>query len=259
MTKNVVAEAKTTAIADAALFEGLPTGLEYVKSSDLLIPRLTILQGLSPQVIPSKPEFIKGATVGDFCDVGVGQVAKELVLVPVAFRKEFLRWAPRTSGKGLVNNYGSDDSILKQTTKDDRNRNIMNDGSGDYIAETYQFFCINLSMNNRLSFYPLASTNLKKARGWLTLLTQEELVGKNGKFLAPMFYRAWNVQSVPASNASGDWYAPKFSPAQPIMELFPDGSLLKACVDFQKQINEGLVKGDLAQDEEQPDDKNKAM
>jgi hypothetical protein len=257
MSKEV-AKAATTAVADVSMFEGIPTGLESVTTKDLIIPRLTILQALSPQVNANKPEYIKDAKVGDFCDVGVGQIAKELVLVPVIFRKEFLRWGDRKSGKGLVNNYGTDDSILKQTTKDEKGRNVMNDGSGDYIAETYQFFCINLSMNNRYSFYPMASTNLKNARRWLTLLTQEELQGKNGKFTAPMFYRAWHVTSVPTSNSQGDWYAPKFEPAQPIMELFPDGSLLKAAKEFMEQAKSGLVRGDLGADDEAEGDSSKA-
>ena len=78
-------------------------GLENVSTSDLLIPRITILQSLSPQLQRNKSEYIEGAQSGDLCDVGLGELLpKPLWVLPVYFKKQWLEWAPRASNKGLV-------------------------------------------------------------------------------------------------------------------------------------------------------------
>jgi hypothetical protein len=93
-------------------------GLENVTASDLIIPRLAILQDLSPQVKKTKPEYIEGAQVGDICDVGTSELFEPpLIFLPVHYVKQWLEWAPRASGKGLVKIH-NDNSILEKCTRD---------------------------------------------------------------------------------------------------------------------------------------------
>src|SRR3989304_975795 len=77
--------------------------MENVGIGDLLVPRLTIIQDLSPQRKPNKAEFISGAETGIVCDVGTGDLFPDGVLfLPVYYRNDYLEWAPRSTGKGLV-------------------------------------------------------------------------------------------------------------------------------------------------------------
>ena len=118
-------------------------GLENVGAGDLLVPRLAILQDLSPQLKKSKTEFIEGAKVGDICDVGTGELFPEgIMFLPVYYRKDYLEWAPRASGKGLVNIH-ADPAILDQCSRNEKNQPILE--NGNLIAETAQMFGLNLS------------------------------------------------------------------------------------------------------------------
>src|SRR5262245_10243202 len=96
------------------------TGLENVGARDLLIPRLTILQGLSPQVTKGRPEYDKDARVGMIYDVGLQEgFGDEVDILPVHYTKVWLEWAPRASGKGLIAAHDSAD-ILEETTVDEK-------------------------------------------------------------------------------------------------------------------------------------------
>lgn len=210
--------------AEMLEFGGGPTGLENVTASDLIIPRLTILQALSPQLQKTKPEhFIAGAEAGDFCDVSSGNVYKgELLLLPCAFVTVYLEWAPRNSGKGLVHNHGQDDSILKECKKDDRNRQFL--PNGNYIAQTAQFYVLNMTpgAGGQRSYIPLAATQLQASRKWLSQIygeqwgrfrtDQGEILKRDGASIqAPLYYRLWKAKPVSQSNNDGTWYGWRFS------------------------------------------------
>lgn len=235
--------------ADPAMFEGLPTGFENVTAKDLIIPRLVILQGLSPQLDKNKPEYIKDAASGDFCDAATSEVWKEgITIIPCYYATVYLEWAPRASGKGLVANHGTDiDKAHKHASMNEEKRWVTKDGN--LIAETATFFVLNMSAGGRRSFVPMTSTQLKNARQWMTILTNERIVRRDGtEMQAPLFYRSWEAYSVGQSNAKGSWNGWKFRPGKTILEL-GGKALLDEAVEFHKQAKEGLVQGDLAGEE----------
>jgi len=238
-----------TTANDDMFFSQAGDGLENVKSNDLIIPRLTILQALSPQVQAKKPEYIQGAQVGDICDVGTGEIFEPpLVFLPVHYVKQYLEWAPRSSGKGLVKIHDSAD-ILEQCTMDEKNRAHL--PSGNYIAETAQFFGLNISAGGRRSFLPMSSTQLKKARRWLTLATSEKVARPDGStFTPPLFYRTYNISVVDESNAEGSWAGWKIERGAKLQEL-GDGwqNLYKEAMDFRDSIKRGELRGDLDREE----------
>lgn len=223
-----------------------PTGFENVSASDLLIPRINILQKMSPQIDKSDPAYIAGAEYGDFCDTGTGEIFKEsMSVVPCFYAMVYLEWAPRGSGKGLVANHGTDASCLKNATPDEKRRMVL--PNGNYIAETATWYVLNLSANRRRSFIPLTSTGLKRSRQWLTLLTSERLKRPDGtEFVPPMWYRSWNITTVEEKNNDGSWKNWKFSPGDPILALDPTKTILREAKDFFEQARDGLVKGDVA-------------
>lgn len=237
-----------TEIADEELFHSGVTGLENITSADLLIPRLTVIQALSPQLQRNKPEYIEGAQIGDFCDTGTNEVFKgPIELLPVFYATVQLEWAPRNSGKGLVKNHGTDRSILEHTVRDEKNRNILS--NGNYIAETATFYVLNLTAGGRRSFVPLSSTQLKAGRRWCTMITAERV--NRGGVAVPvpvLFYRSWIATSIEQSNAEGNWMGWKFSPDKKVMDIDPTKNLLREADAFARDAKAGLVKGDVAAD-----------
>ncbi len=221
-------------------------GLENVGSRDLIIPRITILQALSPQVQPKKPEYIQGAQIGDICDVGTQEIFESpLVFLPVHYVKQYLEWAPRSTGKGLIKVH-DDAAILDECTRDEKNRPITADGN--LIAETAQFFGLNISAGGRRCFLPLASTQLKKARRWLTLATSEKLRREDGTtFTPPLFYRTYNLSTVDEGNADGDWAGWKIERGSALVELDGWKDTYQEAMDFRDSIKKGDVRGDVSE------------
>jgi hypothetical protein len=224
-------------------------GLENVTASDMLVPRLTILQGLSPQVKRGKAEYIEGAQEGDICDVGTGELFKGGVLfLPVYYRKDYLEWAPRSSGGGLVNIH-SDPSILDECTRNEKKQPIL--PNGNLIAETAQFFGFNLSTpDRRRCFIPMASTQLKKARKWITLATSEKLKRSDGsEYTPPLFFRTYDLTTANEENAQGSWsgWVINRGPALPELAIGVNWQQLgQDALSFREVLASGDMKGDVS-------------
>lgn len=225
-------------------------GVEKVVAKDVLIPRLVILQALSPQVQKKKAEYIEGAEVGDFCNVATSDIYKESVLViPCFFITNYLEWAKNRGG--LAANYGDDPSILQKTTRNEKNQNIL--PSGNIVEETAQWYCLLNSggLWERI-FFPLKATNLKHSRKWMTLCRAENITKKDGTlWKPPLFWRSWQLTIVDASNEQGDWFTFKPEKRETTLELDTSKGLLNQCMSFYTDLIGGKVKGDIesSQDE----------
>jgi hypothetical protein len=178
-------------------------------------------------------------------DVGLQEGFPEGVqIVPVHYAKAYLEWAPRNTGKGLVKIH-DDEAILDGTTRDEKNRNIL--PGGNYIAETAQFFILNLTAEGRKSFIPMTSTQLKKARRLLTLAQSERLTRADGStFTPPLFYRTYNLTTVPESNAEGNWMGWKIERGPALNELEGWQEHLAEIKTFREALIRGEAKGDLS-------------
>jgi hypothetical protein len=240
-----VSENLPAATNDFSAFDSGDTGFENVTSKDLIIPRLTILQGLSPQVTQGKPEFDPEAKVGDVYDVGLQErFPNGVVFIPVLYSKAYLEWAPRNSGKGLQGIH-TDDKILDDTEQDDKGRPTLK--NGNYIVETSQLYGINVTAAFRKCFLPMSSTQLKKARRLLTLATSEKLQRADGsEFTPPLWYRSYSLTTVPESNAEGSWMGWKIERGQALNE-FPNWQQHLADIKaFRESLVKGEAKGDLS-------------
>ena len=224
-------------------------GLDNVTASDMLVPRLTLLQSLSPQLKARDSAYIEGAKVGDICDVGTGEVfAGPIMFLPVYYRKDYLEWAPRASGGGLVAIH-RDPAILEQTTRNEKKQPLL--PNGNLISETAQFFGLNLSAERRMCFIPMSSTQLKKARKWVTLAAAEKLRRADGsEYTAPLFYRTYELGSADESNAQGDWsgWTVNRGPALPEVDFGGSGwqSIAQVASEFRRSIMGGEMKGDVS-------------
>lgn len=218
-------------------------GMETVTARDMLIPRLTIIQALSPQLKPRDSNFIEGAKVGDICDVGTSEIFDQpLAFLPCAFNKVWLEWAPRKSGKGLVAIHTSD-AILQKCSLSEKNQQFHGE---NIVIETSQVFGLNMNAMMRRSFISFASTQTKKAKKWLTLANGEILKRSDGSlFTPPFFYRIYNLTSTEESNNEGDWAGWRIDRGDILPSLGENWKdVMKLCVDFQKSILAGEVLAD---------------
>lgn len=258
-TKDIAHRQRTEVAGSGAFDRFAGAGMENVGARDVLIPRLAVLQDLSPQVKKQRSEYIKGAEPGLICDVGTGDlIGEKLHFLPVAYNKVWIEWAPRETKRGIVRIH-PDDSILAECGVNDRNQPITE--KGNLIAETAQFYGFNLDRDMRPSFLPMASSQLKVGRQWMTFAMQEKFNDSKGNLQkAPIFYRSYELTTVPTSNGDNDWFLWKVERGPSMEELFKQEDRLREaiqnCIQFQQQIQTGAKKGDLSGYDDGPDDSN---
>ena len=184
--KNIT-EKKSTDVAIASAFEeDAGGGLENMTADDFTIPRLKILQALSPEVNKRDGKYIEGAASGDITNT----VTKELyteenpcIVLPVAYKRLFLEWGPRETGGGLVKQH-TDASILNETTKDSSYADVL--PNGNYIQTSATHYVLVLEGDSfQQAMIPMAGTQL---------------------FTPPSYSHKYKLTTVPESNDRGQWF-----------------------------------------------------
>ncbi len=101
---KAVTVASNTDIAERPSWMGEGTrGSEEVGIQDLTIPRLQMVQSLSPQRKKNEAEYIEGAEEGMLFNSVTNDLYPEFVLfIPVYFRMEWVVWKHRDTGGGFV-------------------------------------------------------------------------------------------------------------------------------------------------------------
>lgn len=237
-------------VIDDELLSMRNMGSENVKGKDILIPRLQILQALSPQIMKKKAEYIDGAEIGDFCNVATGDIFKESVLVvPCYFITAYIEWVKNRGG--LAANHGDDPTILAKCIRNEKAENIL--PNGNIVQETAQWYCL---LQNGITwqrvFFPLKATNLKHSRKWLTLCQTESVVlPDNNVWKPPLFWRSWKLIIVDDSNDQGDWATFRPEKGELIMDLDPSKQLIRQCKSFYEEIRTNKVKPDLEQTQDE--------
>lgn len=250
---TAMVKAKSTAVAnsDAEMFGSVAgMGMERVTNRDLIIPRIGILQKLSPELDKKHAKYIAGASEGDFCNIGMNEVLPSpLAFVPCFFQKQWLEWAPRKSGEGLKGIHDSD-AIMKKTRKDDKGANVL--PNKNYVVETSQLYVILLLDDDvRMpAFIPFVSTQHKKVRQLLTdsrrIMIQR---GDGSKFNPPLFYRSWEATTVEEDNNEGSWMGWKLVPVGPLSDLENAREVFEHAKDFTQQCIDGVAKADHSEED----------
>ena len=128
MAKKAVAK-KDEGALPAALMDQMDgydgAGGEDASAQDMMIPYLTILQALSPQLNKQKGEFIQDAEQGEFFNSATNQTFSGedgIMIIPVYYQRKYTEWVPRIDGGGLVGEHGPE--ILEQTTRSDIGKDV---------------------------------------------------------------------------------------------------------------------------------------
>jgi hypothetical protein len=221
-SKNEVAvrENKSTAVAvaAAAMFaEDAGAGFEGATKDSFAIPYLTILQSMSPQTKKSDGAYIKGATEGMIINSVTSEVieaiaaeeADGLEVIVCAYTYTFVEWVTREKGGGFVAEHDSTTGagLERSARKDDKGRSIL--PNGNQINPTHNFYV--LAKNKDGVFTPavisMTSTQIKKAKRWMTAMNQLRVARPDGStFQPPMFANKFTLTTAAEKNDKGSWY-----------------------------------------------------
>lgn len=247
-SKEALAETPNHELGSFINFEAdAGAGSESMDKDDFAIPRLSILQALSPQVKKKDAAYVEGAEEGQIFDA-VSQSVRDgeegITIIPVTYRKTFIEWKLRETGGGFVADHGKEGAaLLGQCKKDKNNNDIL--PSGNQLVATAEYFVMVVE-NNGFSPYVISMTSsqLKISRRWNTMINQLRVHKSNGggTFNPAMFYQSYLLQTTPESSTKGDYFNWKITTARPVLELDEGESIYIACRDLRESVTSGQVK-----------------
>ena len=241
MSKNQVAvkEDKQYAVALAGDFEqDANNGFDGMSQEDFALPFLKLLTSTSPEV-----GEVEGAMPGSIMNSVSGELydgKKGITVIPVAYVRQYIEWAPRGSGSGGPQAiYPATSDILTRTHKEPGDNKDYLD-NGNYIENTANHYVmvINDSGIPEPALIVMKSTQLKKSRKWNTMMQSTKLMGKNGPYTPPMYSHVYRLTTQAESNDKGKWYGWEVERVGPIEDM----NQYAAAKSFAQQINSGEVK-----------------
>jgi len=229
---------------DELLLQDAGSGLENMTKDDFAIPRLSILQALSPQVNKRDGEYVDGAeasmimeNVGnEFFDGEAG-----IIVVPLSFRRTIIEWALRESSGGFINDHGYQPSLLEHCQKDDKGRLINN--AGNQLVDTCEYLVYIVTDGDwQPAMISMSSTQLRKSKRWNTLISSVKIDSKAGRITAPIFYMSYLLTTVPESNEKGSWFGWAIKKNKKIFDIEYGREIYLAARELKAQFDTGAVK-----------------
>ena len=241
MSKNQVAvkEDKQYAVALAGDFEqDANNGFDGMSQDDFALPFLKLLTSTSPEVGEvegAMPGFIMNSVSGELYDGKKG-----ITVIPVAYVRQYIEWAPRGSGSGAPQSiHPATSDILARTHREPGDNKDYLD-NGNYIENTANHYVMVLNDSGipEPALIVMKSTQLKKSRKWNTMMQSTKLMGKNGPYTPPMYSHVYRLTTQAESNDKGKWYGWEVERVGPIEDM----NQYAAAKSFAQQINSGEVK-----------------
>ncbi len=242
MAGKAVAEKKKTEVAafDPGMFEAdAGAGMENMGVEDLALPFLKILSGLDP-ILDEMEEARKG-DIFNTVNNTVYKGKEGLKVIPCAYMRRFIQWAPRGSGSGAPQAiYAPGDPNLPKTERSSEdNKEYVVGGNGEYLEETHQHFVIIVGEDGaaETALIAMKSTQLKKSRKWNSMISSLTMQGKNGSFTPPRFSHVYHLKSVSEENSKGSWHGWDISRVGPVEDA--------AVYARAKTFSESVLSGDV--------------
>lgn len=174
-------------------------GNEGVGAEDMILPRIDVLQDLSPQIKKSKPEYIEGAAAGMIFNTVTGTLyGNDVTIVPVLFRKEWVIFKNRDAGGGFVGAYPTEDDAEVAHAR-------LDDPDDHEVVESHQHFVLVIPEKGPLEQAVMSMTKSKiKTSRSLNTLVQAAGVDR--------FAKAYKVEAVEDSGDKGDYWSLRVKP-----------------------------------------------
>lgn len=214
-------------------------GMERVGMADIIMPRVNILQDLSPQVKPRMPEFVEGAKPGMLYNAATRAISDAMSVLPCHYVRHYIEWKP--GRKGFVADHGeAGEQLMKATRRNDDNYDVL--PNGNLLVPTPTWYCLDLATRQQIVI-PMPRTQSKPSRQWMSLATSETINHpEHGDFTPPLFFRGYDITSVIREDGENDWFVFSVERGPTIFELDADGSLMGKATQFRDALVSGEIK-----------------
>lgn len=203
----MAAKKETTAIATqvTGVQEAMPEwlqkgnkGSEDVGARDMILPRVDVLQALSPQIKKSDPNYIEGAEQGMVFNTVTGELyGSSINFIPVLFRKEYVVWKLRKAGGGFCGAFPTMDAA-------EQFRASLQSPDDHECVESHQHFVMLLTDHGvEEAVFSMTKSKLKVSRALNTLI---QIAGVD------RFAKAYRLDAIETSSDKGDFWSFKAHP-----------------------------------------------
>jgi len=194
-------------------------GMEGADRDAYAIPFLLTLQPMSPAVVENKPGAAPGIMMNSVTSDLYGT---EAFLVPCAYQRRWIRWAPRDLGGGFKGEFTTAEVAAMRASgavKDLDGRlyypaddGSVNEKKCDRLADTRSHYVLVFrKLNDSLGIpmvLALASTGIKTSKLFNSRIDSVRFTGANGnQYVPPSFANIYRVKTSLQKNTKGSWYS----------------------------------------------------
>lgn len=200
--ENELATTQETGLATSAVpdymkkYLGDQRGNEQVSVEDVTMPRLEIVQSLSACRDKESPDYIPGAEEGLLYNNLTRQLyGKSVILIPVAFKKEYLLWQDLKKGGGFGGAYDTEGQALAAQSAQDNPQDWE-------VTLTHQHICFRYDPETQTAeelAVSMARSKLKTSRRFNSLI---RMVGAS----MPRFARMYKISGQKVANKMNQTY-----------------------------------------------------
>ncbi len=172
-------------------------GLEEVGANEMVVPRLTLTQGVTPQRQRSDPRYIPGLEEGQFFNSLTKQIYGDRVVVtPMFFRKTRIYFKDINEGGGLICRAPHGNDCQLNNGGPCLHSAWGKDGQSPACTEFYNYPCL-LYPTRELIVVSLKVTGIRAGREWNSMMRFRG---------ADPFAGIYELKAVPARNKTGQTY-----------------------------------------------------
>jgi len=246
------ANANAVAVAELDFSGDAGMGTEGVDKDSQAIPFLVVLQSNSPAVVD---ETVPGAKAGLIMNSVTGELFEKIVLVPVSFQRRFVEWAPRKKGGGYkgehmpmaVENgevgYKAADSVSAYFVAPEGAKPLpvlQAKDEHNALKDTRSHYVLAIKPDGTFfpALFPLASTQIKKSKKWISMILGVQLRNGAGQLYNPAsFSHMYTIGTVKESNDQGQWHGITVDANGPVKVA----EIYNAAKELHAQIQAGKV------------------
>lgn len=228
-----------------ALAQDAGAGTEGADRASFAIPFIQALQGLSPQL-----ERVDGAKPGMLINTITEAVSKELRVIPCAFQRRYVRWAPRDEGggyKGDLSPLDVEGGKLHGATRDPESGHWSLEG--DELKDTRNHYVLVETEDGtwQPALLSLTSTQIKKSKRWMSRIQGLEMRTSAGKpFTPPSYSHIYRITTVKEENSKGAWWGLVIDMDGPVQ----DAGLYAKAKAFSQSVTAGEIEVSAPENDE---------
>lgn len=171
-------------------------GNENVTSENLMLPKIDIIQQMSPQKVKTDAKYIEGAEDGMLFNSLTGELYEQIFVINLAFEVQYSVFRKRNAGGGFEGFFNSESDAMRHIEERQLDPKMHD------ITETSIHKCLLLDENGHpkqpVLFY-MSRSKSRVSNGWNTEI---QLKGQG----SARFATVWQVGTVRETNRQGQPY-----------------------------------------------------